>query len=216
MTTKLEYHNAIKTIATHGLLSLYMHKAVNQQFVPVEKQNKIIADFLKTAAKKKGYAPAKNEIKTLLAYSKPQSVNGRKLLQRLDKKLEALLSHALTEEKKFSDADRLYMLMTDLYEHYGIESQTTPDNLNERFTIDVPTVFIRIDEINSAMPGNTQCRPLQCELVTKNIIHVEQMGKCLIENNFFNLEINAKYQQNEYWLVQFQLSNAKSTLSLAS
>jgi hypothetical protein len=108
------------------------------------------------------------------------------------------------------------MLMTDLYEHYGSESQTTPDNLNERFAIDVPTVFIRIDEINSAMPGNTQCRPLQCELVTKNIIHVEQMGNRLIENKFFNLEINAKYQQNEYWLVQFQLSNVKSTLSLAS
>lgn len=216
MATKLEYHNAVKTIATHGLLSLYMHKAINQQFVPVEKQNKIIADFLKVAAKKKGYAPAKSEIKTLLAYSKPQSENGRKLLHRLDKKLEALLSHALSEEKKFTDADRLYMLMTDLYEDHGIESQTTPDNLDERFTIDVPTVFIRIDEIDSAMPDNMQKRPLQCELVTKDIVHFEQMEKYLIENKFFNLEINTQCQERGYWLIQFQLVNVKSTLSLAS
>lgn len=213
MTTKLEYHRAIKTLSTHGLLSLYSQIANQKHIATTEKKNQILRKYLKSIQKNPLFQPARSEIKTLYHYTTPIMVKNVKMAHQVDKKFEALLERALIEEAAFSDADWLYAAMNDLFEHHGICSTTTPEN---RAEIEPNTMYISMDDIADAMPDNKQIKPLLCEFVCTNVAQWELAATSLKDDTYFDvLDVNQTEEHGHIVFSYYLQAKSKSkTLSL--
>ncbi|ARC95124.1 hypothetical protein B6A42_27325 (plasmid) [Vibrio coralliilyticus] len=107
------YHNLHRTV-THALLHLLCHVSASQRYVPTVKRNEILVKYLKSKAKDKHLANIKKDIKLMLNIARTRNGNLEMRLYQLNEK---------ANKTQVAGAERLYSLLTYLYDEHGIESR---------------------------------------------------------------------------------------------
>lgn len=118
------YHNLIKDTLENTLIHLYMEvgkikTSTGRKHVPTPVRNKIIADYIKPKLKDRRYAIIKKDLKTIT------------LMKDRFGAIENHLVSIIGEDKKSSDLDKLYMLMTN-FEKAGFSSELVDEKPEQR------------------------------------------------------------------------------------
>ncbi|MCG9575396.1 DUF2913 family protein [Vibrio tubiashii] len=107
------YHNLHRTV-TDALLHLLFQVSASPRFVPTAKRNEILVKYLKTKAKDKHLVNIKKDIKLMLNIARNRNGNLEMRLYQLNEK---------ANNTQVAGAERLYSLLTYLYDEHGIESR---------------------------------------------------------------------------------------------
>lgn len=109
-----EYYNNLHHTVTHALLHLLCQVSASQRYVPTSKRNEILVKYLKAKTKDRHLANIKKDIKLMLNVARSRNGNLEMKLYQLNKK---------ANNTKIEGAERLYSLLTYLYDEHGIESR---------------------------------------------------------------------------------------------
>lgn len=107
------YHNLHRTV-THALLHLLCQVSANPRFVPTVRRNEILVKYLKVKIKDRHLANIKKDIKLMLNVARTRNGNLELKLYQLNEK---------ANNTQVAGAERLYSLLSYLYDEHGIESR---------------------------------------------------------------------------------------------
>ncbi|MFC5079566.1 hypothetical protein VTH8203_01368 [Vibrio thalassae] len=150
--SKLKYHQQLTDLIYHGLLHLYFHIANNRRFVPIHTRNEILIKWLKPKLKSPKYKAVKSDIKALMTIARKKGGN-------LEERFTAIQIINEEHKSRFTQADDLYILLTDLYEKHDFPSQLTNSAGN---TYESGIIYMAPSEIETGFDDNSnQIRPLE-------------------------------------------------------
>ncbi|WP_070962747.1 DUF2913 family protein [Vibrio sonorensis] len=109
-----EYYHCLHRTVTNALLHLLLQVSASPRFVPTAKRNEILVKFLKAKAKDKDLATIKKDIKLMLNIARTRNGNLELRLYQLNEK---------ANNTQVAGAEKLYSLLTYLYDEHGIESR---------------------------------------------------------------------------------------------
>ena len=167
------YHNLHHTV-THALLHLLCQVSASQRYVPTAKRNEILVKYLKAKTKNRHLANIKKDIKLMLNIARTRNGNLEMRLYQLNEK---------ANNTKIEGAERLYSLLTYLYDEHGIESR-----LFEEGSEPEPEILYMLgDHIEHCFDNdNQQIAPLSMLIQSESAPQLESIIK---QQGWFSAEI---------------------------
>jgi hypothetical protein len=124
-----------------------------------------VAERACARVKKRAYAEAKKDIKSLMLVAKHRSAN-------LEEKLLELNMHNELYRSRFTNADKLYMLLSALYDQYGLMSRLSDPSDTE---LEPEVIYMHPSEIDEGFDDEqNQLRPLKLFIKTSSDVLVQQ------------------------------------------
>ena len=159
MSKHLKHYLASNQLVTHALFVLYFQIQKNTGYTPIKKRNEILVKHLKMQQNKRVYSTLKKEIKTMLAI-------GRNPKGHLEARLHEVNQINLEYKAKFTHADELYLLFSQLQETLSFSFQLCePENVieDEMLYMDPLNINEGFDE------QNNQVKPLSMTVKTHRL-----------------------------------------------
>tara|TARA_Y100000588_G_C13873161_1_gene761179 strand:- start:180 stop:557 length:378 start_codon:yes stop_codon:yes gene_type:complete len=116
MSHNLKHYQALDELVTHSLLTLYCTMSQQGGFWTVKKRNALLVKHLKPKVKLAQFSVCKNELKIMLNI-------GRQANGNLEQKLWAVNQLNLKFQSRLSQADELYIMLTELNEQHQFSSE---------------------------------------------------------------------------------------------
>ncbi|WP_178306603.1 DUF2913 family protein [Vibrio algicola] len=147
--SRLKYHQQLSRLVTHSLLHLLSQMAIDTRFWPLKKRNASLQRYLKSQLTSPKYDRLKKDIKQMISIAKK---NGE-----LEAKLYELDDMNKEYEKKFTQADQLFVLLTYLYDEHGFESKIEDGKIKEKGIIymkqpDIERCFDESNQLIESLP----------------------------------------------------------------
>lgn len=178
MSRKLKYFQAFNELVTNALLALCCSIKNDGGYWTVKKRNEYLVKFIKPKVKQTQFANCKKEIKTMLSI-------GRHAGGNLEQRLWEMNDVNLSYQARFSQADELYIMLTDIFEQHQFPSML--ENTNEAMEVD--TLYMTQEEIEKGFDAeNIQIKPLAMTVKTHRlkalIDSVQSKGTYRVEVDF--------------------------------
>jgi len=159
MSRNLKHYQALDELVTHSLLTLYCTMSQEGGFWTVKKRNALLVKHLKPKVKLAQFSVCKNDLKTLLNI-------GRQANGNLERKLWEVNCLNLEYQARFSQADELYIMLTELNEQHQFPSELDhPDKTHE-----METLYMTKSEIEDGFDeANRQIKPLAMTVKTTRL-----------------------------------------------
>ncbi|MEZ9463057.1 DUF2913 family protein [Vibrio splendidus] len=189
MSRNIKHYQGIDELVTNALLFLYCEKSQQGGYWTIKKRNELLVKFLKPKIKISRFSSCKNEIKTMLSI-------GRKPNGNLEHRLWELNKVNLDYRSQLTEADELYILLTDLFEQHQFPSLIENSD-NER---EDEVIYMKEKCVEKGFDDeNNQIKPLAMTVKTTRL-------KVLIEavqgKGIFRLEVGCVDEQQiiQLWL----------------
>ncbi|WP_070962196.1 DUF2913 family protein [Vibrio sonorensis] len=167
------YHNLHQTV-THALLHLLCCVSDSQRYVPTSKRNEILVKYLKAKTKDRSLVNIKKDIKLMLNVARSRNGNLELKLYRLNEK---------ANNTKIEGVERLYSLLTYLYDEHGIESRLFEKGSNQEPEI----LYMLGDHIEHCFDkDNQQTAPLSMLIQSES---APQLEKIIKQQGWFSAEM---------------------------
>lgn len=167
MSRNLKHYQTLDELVTHGLLTLYCAMQGQQGFWTIKRRNELLVKFIKTRVKLAKFSTCKKDMKTMLSI-------GRHPKGNLEQKLWDVNQLNLDYQTKFSQADELYIMLTQLFEDFQFPSML---NKKERQRED-DTLYMDEKEIEKGFDNeNNQIAPLAMTVKTHRLEALIQAGQ---------------------------------------
>ena len=159
MNKNLQHYYMLEKLVTSSLTALYLEISIQKGYWTVKKRNDYLIQFLKSRSKIPQFAVCKKDIKAMLMI-------GRNAKGNLERKLWELNQISLNYKANLTQADELYILLTDLFEQYQFPSQLEQGS-NQRETDVIHMKEKRLEQ--GFDENNNQIKPLTMTVKTARL-----------------------------------------------
>ncbi|MCF7498012.1 DUF2913 family protein [Vibrio sp. L5-1] len=177
MSRNLKHYQAFDEIVTNALLALYLTISQQGGYWTAKRRNEFLVKFIKPKIKHPQFSICKNELKTMLSI-------GRSATGNLEEKLWNANQMNLEYQAKFSQADELYIMLTELFEQHQFPSML--ENLEKEMERD--TLYMKEKSIEQGFDeDNNQIKPLPMKVKTHRL---EALIEALQAKGFYRVEVD--------------------------
>lgn len=159
MSRNLKHYQALDEIVTNALLALYLTMSQQGGYWTTKRRNELLVKFIKPKVKRPQFSTCKNELKTMLSI-------GRSVTGNLEQKMWGVNQLNLGYQAKFSQADELYIMLTEIFEQHQFPTMLEdPTNEMER-----DTLYMKEKSIEQGFDeDNNQIKPLAMTVKTHRL-----------------------------------------------
>ena len=197
MSQNLKHYLALDELVTHSLLTLYCTMSQQGGFWTVKKRNAFLVKYLKRKVKQAQFSVCKNDLKTMLSI-------GRQTRGNLEQKLWTVNQLNLEYQARLSQADELYLMLTDLNEQHQFPSKLDhPDKASEE-----ETLYMTQSEIEEGFDkDNNQIKPL---VMTVKTTRLKALTEAVQAQGVYRVEIEHVDEHEVIHLLLHRISSPKS------
>lgn len=159
MSKKLKHYQALGELVVHALLALYSAMSQQGGFWTVKRRNELLVKFIKSKLKLSQFSVCKKDMKTMLSI-------GRSPVGNLEQRLWEVNKLNLEYGSTLSQADELYIMLTDIAEQHQFNSLL--DNPEKTKVMD--TLYMKQSDIEGSFNElNQQVKPLSMTVKTSRL-----------------------------------------------
>lgn len=179
MSRNLKHYQALDEIVTNALLALYLTMSQQGGYWTTKRRNELLVKFIKPKVKRPQFSTCKNELKTMLSI-------GRSVTGNLEQKMWGVNQLNLGYQAKFSQADELYIMLTEIFEQHQFPTMLEdPTNEMER-----DTLYMKEKSIEQGFDeDNNQIKPLAMTVKTHRL---EALIEALKAKGFYRVEVDSE------------------------
>ncbi|NOH36406.1 DUF2913 family protein [Vibrio chagasii] len=176
MSRNLKHYQALDELVTNSLLALYCTMSQQGGFWTAKRRNELLVKFIKPKVKRPQFSTCKNELKTMLSI-------GRSGTGNLEEKLWDINRLNLEYQAKFSQADDLYIMLTELFEQHQFPSML--EDIEKEIERD--TLYMKEKSVEQGFDkDNNQIKPLAITVKTNRL---KVLIKALQAKGVYRVEI---------------------------
>ena len=176
MSRNLKHYQALDELVTNSLLALYCTMSQQGGFWTTKRRNELLVKFIKPKVKRPQFSTCKNELKTMLSI-------GRSGTGNLEEKLWDINRLNLEYQAKFSQADDLYIMLTELFEQHQFPSML--EDIEKEIERD--TLYMKEKSVEQGFDEhNNQIKPLAITVKTNRL---KVLIKALQAKGIYRVEI---------------------------
>ena len=176
MSRNLKHYQALDELVTNSLLGLYCTMSQQGGFWTTKRRNELLVKFIKPKVKRPQFSTCKNELKTMLSI-------GRSGTGNLEAKLWDINRLNLEYQAKFSQADELYIMLTELFEQYKFPSML--EDIEKEIERD--TLYMKEKSVEQGFDEDSnQIKPLAMTVKTHRL---KLLIKALQAKGIYRVEI---------------------------
>lgn len=188
MNQNLQHYYMLEKLVTNSLTSLYLEISTKKGYWTVKKRNDYLIKFLKSRSKMPKFTVCKKDIKAML-------VVGRNAKGNLEKKLWDVNQINLDYKANLTQADELYILLTDLFEQYQFPS-LLEQNSNQRET---DVIYMKEKRLEQGFDeNNKQIKPLTMTVKTARL---KELIDAVQAKGTYRVEVESEDEQGTVQLL---------------
>ena len=188
MNQNLQHYYMLEKLVTNSLTALYLEISTQKGYWTVKKRNDYLIKFLKSRSKMPKFAVCKKDIKAML-------VVGRNAKGNLEKKLWELNQISLNYKANLTQADELYILLTDLFEQYQFPSLLEQGS-NQRET---DVIYMKEKRLEQGFDeNNKQIKPLTMTVKTARL---KELIDAVQAKGTYRVEVESEDEQGTVQLL---------------